>query len=288
MEERPASMVEGALQRLGLGPEPRTPRRLGSTVIPGAARALRKGPDAFPGKRASLDKALEKPHTRVAEVPRGTPGVPQRLQRRAGREAMSRVGTHTLGRSKGLAETATSWRRALIQRSAGHDRETTASGGRIAARTAGNLSRPPAGGRRIRDLSPLPLRRADAVRGLRPNPGFGRPGRTGVAGATRRSRRLVCVEALQRPVAGSTGPIPSIDAQDARGARTTRLARHPEGRQAIHTMSARSPEASSARGVPLAKRATVTEACSPLPVRSFLRAIVPGWAGWAHGLPALS
>jgi hypothetical protein len=79
------------------GQSPDTPRRLGSTLIPGAARALREGPDAFPGKRASLDKALEKPHTRVAEVPRDTPGMPQRLQRRAGREAMSRVGTTHLG-----------------------------------------------------------------------------------------------------------------------------------------------------------------------------------------------
>jgi len=65
---------------------------------------------------------------------------------------------------------------------------------RIAARTAGNLSRPPAGGRRIRDLCPSSLRRADAARGLRPNPGFGHPVRTGVAGATRRSRRLVCIK----------------------------------------------------------------------------------------------
>jgi hypothetical protein len=64
-----------------------------------------------------------------------------------------------------------------------------------------------------------------------------------------------------------------------------RLARHPERRQAIHTMSAISPKASSARGVLLAKRATVTEACSPSPVRRFLRAALPGWAGRAHGFP---
>jgi len=63
----------------------------------------------------------------------------------------------------------------------------------------------------------------------------------------------------------------------------TRLARYPEGCQAIHTMSALGPKASSARGVPLAKRATVTEACSPSPVRSFLRAALPGWTGRAHG-----
>jgi len=98
-------------------------------VIPGAARALRKGPDAVPGERAPLDKALEKPHTRVAEVPQGTPGVPQRPQRRTGREATSLTGPHRGDAAKALAETANSWRQALMQRRAGHDRETTASSG---------------------------------------------------------------------------------------------------------------------------------------------------------------
>jgi len=40
-------------------------------------------------------------------------------------------------------------------------------------------------------------------------------------------------------------------------------------------MSAHGPKATSARGVPLAKRATVTEASSPLPVRGFLRVVIP-------------
>jgi hypothetical protein len=98
-------------------------------VIPGAARALREGPDALPGERAPLDKALEKPHTRVAEVPQGTPGVPQKPQRRTGRETTSLTGPHRGDATKALAETARSWRRALMQRRAGHDRDTTASGG---------------------------------------------------------------------------------------------------------------------------------------------------------------
>jgi hypothetical protein len=163
-------------------------------VIPGAARALREGPDALPGERAPLDKALEKPHTRVAEVPQGTPGVPQKPQRRTGRETTSLTGPHRGDATKALAETARSWRRALMQRRAGSRSRHHRKRWRIAARTAGNLSRPPAGGRRIRDLCPSSLRRADAARGLRPNPGFGHPVRTGVAGATRRSRRLVCIK----------------------------------------------------------------------------------------------
>jgi len=52
-------------------------------------------------------------------------------------------------------------------------------------------------------------------------------------------------------------------------------------------MSAHGPKATSARSVPLAKRATVTEASSPLPVRGFLRAVLPFGAGRAHGYPAL-
>lgn len=204
----------GALQRLWFGARaPILLGRLGSTVIPGAARALRKGPDAVPGERAPLDKALEKPHTRVAEVPQGTPGVPQRPQRRTGREATSLTGPHRGDAAKALAETARSWASGAYaaprrSRSRNHRKQWW-----IAACTAGNLSRPPGGGRRIRDLCPSPLRRADAARGLRPNPGFERPVRTGVAGATRRSRRLVCIKALQRPVAGSTRPNSSIIAQ---------------------------------------------------------------------------
>jgi len=70
------------LQRLMFGARAPSSRPPGIDQDPGAARALRKGPDAIPGEMAPLDKALEKPHTRVAEVPRGTPGVPQRSQRR--------------------------------------------------------------------------------------------------------------------------------------------------------------------------------------------------------------
>lgn len=158
---------------------------------------------------------------------------------------------------------------------------------RIAARTAGNLSRPPAGGRRIRDLCPSSLRRADAVRGLRPNPGFGRPGRTGVAGATRRSRRLVCIKHFSDQLPERRGQTRRKSPRHTRRLLDSGVARHPERRQAILTMSALGPKATSARSVPLAKRATVTEASSPLPVRGFLRAVLPCWAGRVHGYPAL-
>jgi hypothetical protein len=104
MEERPSSVVEGALQRLCFGARaPVLFGRLGSTVIPDATRALRGEPGAIPGERAPLDKALEKPHTRVAEVPQGTPGVPQRQQQWAGREAASLWGgRHRWGAVKAL------------------------------------------------------------------------------------------------------------------------------------------------------------------------------------------
>jgi len=52
-----------------------------------------------------------------------------------------------------------------------------------------------------------------------------------------------------KPVDGPSG---------TRGAWRARLARHPERRQTVRAMSASSPKAASARGVPLAKRATVT------------------------------
>jgi len=90
-------MVEVRCSVFCSGPEPLYSGSPGIDRDPGATRALRGEPGAIPGETAPLDKALEKPHTRVAEVPQGTPGVPQRQQQRAGREANVPGGDDTGG-----------------------------------------------------------------------------------------------------------------------------------------------------------------------------------------------
>jgi len=179
---------------LCLGPEPRPLDRQGSTKILAQPEPSEEDLAQSLARWRQSTKLWEKPHTRVAEVPQGTPGVPQRSQRK--QITRQRPSWTTLwGVQQGARRrTARSWRRALMQRCAGSRSWFHRKRWRTAAYTPGNLSRPPGGGRRIRDLCPLSLRRENAVRGLRPNPGFGRPGRTGVAGATRRPRRLVCIK----------------------------------------------------------------------------------------------
>jgi hypothetical protein len=122
-------VVEGALQRLWSGPEPL------SLKPPGTDRDPRRSP-CLPGKawrslwqeRASRQSFGETSHP-GGRSPSRHPRGAAKTAAVAGHEATSRSGTTPMGAARVLAETANSWRRALMQRRAGHDRATTASGG---------------------------------------------------------------------------------------------------------------------------------------------------------------
>jgi hypothetical protein len=179
---------------LCLGPEPRPLDRQGSTKIlaqpepseEDLAQSLARWRQSTklwrnltPGWQKSLKAPLRCRRDRSGSRSRGS----------------VRVGRHCGGRSKGPGgEPPDPGDERLCSAAPGHDRGSTASGGGPQLTRLATCLVLPEGGRRIRDLCPLSLRRENAVRGLRPNPGFGRPGRTGVAGATRRPRRLVCIK----------------------------------------------------------------------------------------------
>jgi len=77
----------GALQRLVWGQSPDTFETPGVDLIPAQPVPSEKGLAQSLARERHSTKHLEKPHTRVAGVPQGTPGVPQKPQRRTGREA---------------------------------------------------------------------------------------------------------------------------------------------------------------------------------------------------------
>jgi len=172
-------------------------------------------------------------------------------------------GTTPLGRSEGSDDcSSTPGIERLYSAAPGHDRGATASGG---------------GSQRERLATCLVLpEEVDAFKisihapcGERMQyaacvqiPGLDAPIALALPEQRGRSRRLLCIKALQRPVAGSAGPIPSTIGQDTQGVPVNPgLLRHPErGVERSVTMSAHGPKATSARGVPLAKRAAVTQA----------------------------
>lgn len=183
------------------------------------------------------------------------------------------------------AETANSWRWALMQRRAGHDR----------------IAPPQAvAGRCLRAWQPVSSSHRRATHSSSLSTLLAKSGcSTRLASKSRvwtprshwRCRSNASTSAAYvhlSTVATSCrigGCQPVDNCRDTRGAQAIRLAWHPERRQTAHTMSAHSPKAASARSVPLAKRAAVTEDCSPLPVRSFLLTALPGLGRTGPRLP---
>jgi hypothetical protein len=210
VEARPTSVVEGALQCLCFGARaPVLLERLGPTIVsrrsPCPPRRAWRNPWRESATRQSFGETSYPGGRSPSMHPRGAADTAAEAITKQRPE----VGRHRGAAAKTLARN----RQFLASGAYAAPRRVTIEsppqGWRTALTRPGNLSRPPAGGRRIRHLYPLPLRRTDAARGLRSNPGFERPVRTGVGGPTRRWRRLVCMTHCSDQLPGATGPIPS-------------------------------------------------------------------------------
>jgi hypothetical protein len=246
------------LQRLLFGARAPSSGPPGIDRDPGVARALREGPDAISGEMAPLDKAFgETSHPggkKSLKAPQGC-----RRDRSGGRSRSGvRVGRHRGVAAKSLAENrqflATSayaaLRRVTIEDppQAVADRSWHAwqpvSSSRKRATHSGSLSAPLAESR-------CSTRLASKARVWTPRSYW----RCRSNASTSAARVLLSTAATSCRI-GGVKPVDNLPG--TRGACSIRLARHPERCQTVHTMSASSPKAASARGVPLAKRATVT------------------------------